>query len=69
MVTFRVLAFLGGYSVTLLKVVSSPPKKILAVNKRSLLLGMRLQCTWSNEIASLKCSWPPDQKSVPIMPA
>ena len=53
-VTFRILAFLGGCVVALLKVACSPPKKILAVNKRNLLLGMRLQCTWSNEIASLQ---------------
>jgi len=54
-VTFRILAFLGDCVVALLKVACSPPK-IIAVNKRNLLLGMRLQCTWSNEIASLQCS-------------
>ena len=38
-VTFRILAFLSGCIVALLKVVCSPPKKILNVNKRNLLLG------------------------------
>ena len=28
----------------------------------------RLQHTWSNEIASLQRSWPPDQESLPTMP-
>ena len=35
--------------------VCSPLKKILAVNIRNLLLGMRLQCTWLKGIASLQC--------------
>ena len=61
-VTIRILAFLGDCILALLKAVCSPLKKIL-------LRRMRLQCTWSKEIASLQCSWPPDQESVPIMPA
>ena len=69
MVKIRILAFLSGCILALLKAVYSTLKKILAVNIRNLLLGMRLQCTYSKEIASLKCSWLPDQESVPIMPA
>ena len=53
--TIRILAFLSGCILALLKVVCSLLKKILAVNIRNLLLGMRLQCTWSKEIASLQC--------------
>ena len=45
-VTVRVLAFLGGCILALLKAVYSLPKQELDVNKRNLLLGMRLQCTW-----------------------
>ena len=41
MVTVKILAFLGGF-IALLKFVHSPPKIILAVNKRNF---MRLQCT------------------------
>ena len=47
-----------GCIPTLLKAVCSPLKKILAVNI-NLLLGMRLQCTWLKEIASLQCSGHP----------
>ena len=43
------------HSIALLKAVCSPLKKILAVNIRNLLLGMRLQCPWSKENASLQC--------------
>ena len=67
-VTIRILAFLSGCALVLLKALCSTLKKILAVNIRNLLLGMRLQCTWSKEIATLRF-WPPDQESVPIMPA
>ena len=56
MVTIRILAFFSGCILALLKAVYSTLKKILAVNIRSLLLGMRLQCTWLKEIASLQCS-------------
>ena len=43
MVTVNILAFLSGF-IALLKVVhNSPPKKILTVSKRNLLLGMRRQ--------------------------
>ena len=55
-VTIRILAFLSGCILALLKAVCSPLKKILAVNIRKLLLGMSLWCTWSKEIASLQCS-------------
>ena len=55
MVTIRILAFLSGCILALLKVVCSPLKKILAVNIGNLLLRMRLQCTWSKENASLQC--------------
>jgi len=33
-----------------LKALCSPPKKIPNVNKRNLLLGIRLRCTWSNKL-------------------
>ena len=57
MVTIRILAFFSGCILALLKAVySTLIKKILAVNIRSLLLGMRLQSTWLKEIASLQCS-------------
>ena len=46
----------------LLKDVCSLPKKIPDVNIRNLLLGMRLQCTWSKEITSLQCSGHPIRK-------
>ena len=52
--TIRILAFLSGCILALLKAVCSLLKKILAVNI-NLLLGTRLQCTWSKEIASLQC--------------
>ena len=55
-VTIRILAFLSGCVLALLKAVCSPLKKIFAVYIRNLLLGMRLQCTWLKEIASLQCS-------------
>ena len=37
--TVKNLTFLGGCILALLKVACSPPKKILAVNKRNLLMG------------------------------
>ena len=40
MVTIRILAFLGGCILALLKVVCSLLKKELDVNKRNLLMGM-----------------------------
>ena len=55
-VTIRIFAFLSGFILALLKPTCSPLKKILTVNIRNLLLGMRLQYTWSKEIASLRCS-------------
>ena len=55
-VTIKILAFLSDCILALLKAVFSPLKKILAVNMRSLLLGMRLQCNWSKKIASLQRS-------------
>ena len=55
-VTIRILAFLSGCVLALLKAVCSPLKKVFAVNIRNLLLGMRLQCTWSKEIKTLQCS-------------
>ena len=55
-VTIRILAFLSECILALLKAVCSHLKKILAVNIRNLLLGMRLQCTCSKEIASLQSS-------------
>ena len=69
MVTIKIFGFLGGCILALLKAIYSLPKKELDVNKSNLLMGTRLQCTWSNQKASLQCSWPPDQESVPIMPA
>ena len=54
--TIRILAFLSGCILALLKALCSHLKKILAVNIRNLLLGMSLQCTWSKEIANLQCS-------------
>ena len=69
-VTVWILAVLSGCVLALLKAVCSPLEKILAVNIRNLLLGMRLQCPWSKEVASLQRSGHvPDQESVPIMPA
>ena len=53
-ITIRILAFHSGRILALLKAVCSPLNKIFAVNIRNLLLGMRLQCTWSKEIASLQ---------------
>ena len=53
-VTIRILTFLSGCILALLKVVCCPLKKILAVNIRNLLLGMRLH--WLKEIASLQSS-------------
>ena len=41
-VAIRILTFLSGCILALLKAVCSPLKKILAVNIRNLLLGMRL---------------------------
>ena len=71
MVKIRIVVFLGGCILALLKAVCSLPKKELNVNKKNLLMGTRLQWTWSNQKASLQCSWPSDQESVhaPIMPA
>ena len=64
----KILSFLSGCILALLKAVCSHLKKILAVNIRNLLLGMRLQCTWSKEIASLQCSGHvPDQESVYLL--
>ena len=51
-VTIRILAF-GGCILALLKVVCSLPKKELHMNKKNLLMGTRLQWTWSNQKASL----------------
>ena len=56
MLTIKILAFLSGCILALLKAVRSPLKKILAVNMRSLLLGMWLQGTWPKEMASLQHS-------------
>ena len=42
-VTIRVLAFLSGCNLALLKAVCNVPKKELDVNIRNLLLGTRLQ--------------------------
>ena len=50
-VTIRILTFLSGCILALLKALCSPLKKVLDVNIRNLLLKMRLQCTWSKEIA------------------
>ena len=41
-VAITILAFSSGCILALLKAVCSPLKKILAVNIRNLLLGMRL---------------------------
>ena len=65
-VTIKIFSFLSGCILALLTAVCSPLKKILVVNIRNLLLGMKLQCTWSKEFAMF---WPPDQESVPNMPA
>ena len=54
-VTIINIAFLSGYIPALLKAACSSLKKILTVNIRNLLLGMRLQSTWLKEIASLQC--------------
>ena len=51
--TIRILAFLSGCILALLEAVYSPLKKILA---EKMLRGMRLQCTWSKEIANLQHS-------------
>ena len=53
-VTIRILTFLSGCILALLKVVCCPLKKILVVNIRNLLLGMRLH--WLKEIAILQSS-------------
>ena len=68
-VTIRILAFLGGCILALLKAACSLPKKELDVNKKNLLVGTKLRWTWSNQKASLQCSLPPVQESVPGMPA
>ena len=46
-----ILTFLSDCILAILK-LNVVLKKILAVNKRNLLLGMKLQCTWSK----LDCS-------------
>jgi len=62
-VTIRILPiWCSGCTLALLKAVCSPLKKILAVNVRNLFLGVRLQWTWSKNIASLatwsgKCTY------------
>ena len=47
---YRILDFLSGCILALLKAVCSPLKKILAVNIRNSLLGMRLKSTWSKKL-------------------
>ena len=65
-VTIRILAFLSGCILLLLKGVCSPLKKTLALNIRNLLPGIRLQSKSESKFAMF---WPPDQESVPIMTA
>ena len=67
MVTIRMLASLSGCILALLKAVGSPLKKILAVNVRNLLPGMRLHLVKRDYKFAM--FWPPNQESVPIMPA
>ena len=61
--TISILAFLSGCVLALLKAACSPLKKILAVYIRNLLLHLvERDCKFA-------MFWPPDQESVPIMPA
>ena len=67
-VTIRILTFLSGCILALLKVVFSPLKKIVAVNVRKLLLGMSLWCNLVERNCKITVFWPHDLESLPIMP-
>ena len=60
MVTIRVLAFFSGCILALLKAVCSPLNKILAVNVRKLLVGMRLSALGQKIPSIASCNMPPD---------
>ena len=65
-VTIRILAFLGSCILALLKAVCSPPNgdfcwKLVAGNEATVHFVER-DCKFA-------MFWPPDQESVPIMPA
>jgi len=66
-VTVRVLTFLSGCILALLKAVCSPLKKILAVKHKKLATGN--EATLVERDCKFAIFWPPDLESVPIMPA
>ena len=66
MVTVRILAFFSGCILALLKAVYSTLKKILAVN---IVTGDEATVHLVERDCKFTMFWPPDQESVPIMPA
>jgi len=66
MVTVRILAFFSGCILALLKAVYSTLKKILAVN---IVTGDEATVHLVERDCKFAMFWPPDQESVPIMPA
>ena len=70
MVTIRILAFFSGCILALLKAVYSTLKKILAACKRKkLVTGNEATVHLVERDCKFAMFWPPDQESVPIMPA
>ena len=66
MVTVRILAFFSVCILALLKAVYSTLKKILAVN---IVTGDEATVHLVERDCKFAMFWPPDQESVPIMPA
>ena len=64
MLTIRILTFLSGCILALLKAVRSPLKKILAVNSRKKLVTEN-EATVPERDCKFAMFWPPDHEIVP----
>ena len=68
-VTIRIFAFPSDCILALLKAVFSPLKKILAVSIGNLLLRNEATVYLVERDCKFTIFWPPDQESLPSMPA
>ena len=68
-VTVRILASLSGWIQALQKAVCSPLEKILLYTHKKLVTGNEATVHLVERDCKFAMFWPPDQESVPTMPA
>ena len=69
MLTIKILAFLSDCILALLNAVCSPLRRFLLYKHKNLVTGNEGTVHLIERDCKFAMFWPPDQESVPIMPA